>query len=140
MLVVFPIGLWVFSFLCDLLALFQGSATWSVVAFYTMAGGIVGALLAAVPGFVDFLSIRPPEVKTVAWAHMVINLGVVALYAVNLWLRTWSPPVVFLPVALNAIGVALLAISGWLGGELVYVHGMGVEPAESPGVRDRRAA
>lgn len=141
MLIVFPIGLWVFSFVADLIGLVAGSAAWGTTAFYTMVGGLVGALAAAVPGFIDFLTIRDTETRTTAWAHMLINLSVVALYAVNLWLRTWSPPLVVLPVVLSAIAVVLLTISGWLGGELVYVRGMGVEPAarpQAPG--ERRAA
>jgi uncharacterized membrane protein len=141
MLIVFPIGLWVFSFVADLVWLLGGAAVWQDLAFYTMAGGVVGALMAAVPGIADFLSITDPQVRMVGWAHMLINLSVVALYAVNLWLRTWTPPLALLPVVLSGIAVVLLAISGWLGGELVYVHGMGVEaprPAEAP--RDRRAA
>ena len=52
-----PIGLWVFSVVADLVFLFGwGAAVWKDVAFYTLNGGIVGALLAAVPGFIDFFS------------------------------------------------------------------------------------
>jgi uncharacterized membrane protein len=142
MLIVLPLGLWVFSFVCDLVYLFQGAAIWADVAFYTLAGGLVGALLAAIPGFIDYASIRSAEAGAVARTHMLINLTVVALYAVNLWLRTWDPPVTFLPVLLSAISIVLLGVSGWLGGELVYVHGIGVEPAARPAEepRDRRAA
>jgi uncharacterized membrane protein len=141
MLIVFPIGLWVFSFVCDLVYLFQGTSLWADLAFYAMAGGLVGALLAAAPGFIDFLSIGPADVRRIARAHMLINLATVALYAVNLWLRTWSPPLALLPVVLSGIGLVLLGISGWLGGELVYVHGMGVEAASRPGgERERRVA
>ncbi len=140
MLIVFPIGLWVFSFVCDLVWLAGGAAIWRDVAFYTMAGGILGALMAAIPGVADFLSIRDPQVRLVAWAHLLINLSVVALYAVNLWLRTWTPPLAVLPVVLSAIAVILLAISGWLGGELVYVHGLGVEAARPEEARGRRVA
>ena len=51
MLVPLPIGLWIFSFVCDLAFVFgSGAAVWSTVALYTMAGGIVGALLAAIAG------------------------------------------------------------------------------------------
>src|SRR5690348_7249457 len=58
MLVPIPIGLWIFSFVCDLFH--AGGATaeaWTTVAFYTMAGGIIGALLAALPGLIDLLSL-----------------------------------------------------------------------------------
>jgi len=75
MLVPLAIGLWVFSLVCDLIYRFGGgSDVWVGVAFYTLAGGIVGALLAAVPGFIDLLSLPPGKVKKVAVAHMAINL------------------------------------------------------------------
>ena len=50
-LIPLPIGLWVFSLVADLVFLAGwGGATWKAVAWYTMGGGIVGAVLAAVPG------------------------------------------------------------------------------------------
>ena len=58
MLVGFPIALWIFSFVCDLVYAFDwGGAIWHEMAFYTMAGGVIGALAAAVPGYIDFRSI-----------------------------------------------------------------------------------
>ena len=59
---------------------------------------------------------------------MGINLTVVVLYGTNLWLRTTNPPGAGLPIALSVVGVIMLGISGWLGGEMVYVHGVAVEP------------
>jgi hypothetical protein len=50
MLVVFPIGLWIFSLIADFIFLSGGDARWNDVAFYTIAGGLVGALVAAVAG------------------------------------------------------------------------------------------
>src|SRR5262249_51924517 len=105
-----------------------GAPVWNDVAFYTMAGGVVGALLAAPFGLLDFLTIRDPQTKRVGAAHMIINLLVVVLFAINLWLRTRAIASAGLPVELSVAGVLLLAISGWLGGEMVYVHGVGVEP------------
>ncbi len=58
MFVVFPIGLWIFSFIMDLIYYFgSGTEIWNIVALYTMIGGIIGALIAAVPGLIDFLSL-----------------------------------------------------------------------------------
>src|SRR5690349_21430282 len=88
MLVPLPIGLWVFSFVCDIIARFAADpASWNTVALYTMAGGIVGALAAAVFGLIDLLSLHDRPIRKTALAHMVINLTVVALYAINTWLR-----------------------------------------------------
>lgn len=131
MFIVFPIGLWIFSLICDLVSLAIAdpdvAATWSVVAFFTMVGGIVGALAAAVPGFIDLLSITQPDVKKIAITHMSINLAVVAIYAINIWLRLRGMET-GLPVGLSVLTVLMLAVSGWLGGEMVHVHGVGVEP------------
>ena len=128
MLVVFPIGLWVFSLVSDFIFVTGvGGPVWSTIAAYTMAGGLIGALLAAIPGLVDLLSIHDPQAKRVGVTHMTLNLVVVALYAVNLWLRLGTDTGTALPMVLSIVAVMMLGISGWLGGELVYRHGVAVD-------------
>jgi uncharacterized membrane protein len=123
-----PIGLWIFSLISDLIFKFgYGGPVWDDVAFYTLAGGIVGALLAALPGLIDLLSIQNPKSKSIGIWHMIVNLLAVALYCVNFWLRMHRAPGDNLPIVLSAIGVGLIVISGWLGGELVYVRGVAVK-------------
>jgi uncharacterized membrane protein len=126
MLVALPIGLWVFSLVCDIV--FHagwGGPTWKVVASYTIAAGVVGALLAAVPGFIDFLSIRDRRVGRTALTHMVLNLLAVALFAISFGIRI-PHPLDALPAVISAVGIVAVLVSGWLVGELVYVHQMGV--------------
>ena len=131
MLVAIPIGLWVFSLVCDLVLAFGGtSENWAIVARYTMVGGIVGALVAAVPGFIDMLSL-PAAVKRIAILHMSVNLTVDALYVVNVYLRVRGVES-STPVWLSVIAVLLLLVSGWLGGKMVYVHGVAVETPPEP--------
>jgi len=137
MLIVFPIGLWIFSLACDLIRLAGAPGdAWSTVAFFTMVGGFIGALCAAVPGFIDLLYYKggAPPVKKIALTHMAINLTAVVLYAINIWLRASSTtsvaPSMNAPVVLSIVGVALLFVSGWLGGQMVHVYGVGVEGRE----------
>ena len=131
MLVGVPIGLWVFSVAADLIAYFGwGRAVWKDVAFYAIGGGIVGALLAAVPGFIDYLSITDTRARKVGFVHMIANLTAVGVFAVSFWLR-WSGTVGFLPAGVSLAGLVALALAGWLGGELVFVHSMGVKPPRS---------
>jgi uncharacterized membrane protein len=104
-----------------------GGPVWNDVAFYTLAGGIVGALIAALLGFVDLVGLTNPKTKTIAIWHMVVNLLAVALYCVNFWLRMHRAPGDNLPIILSVIGVVLITISGWLGGEMVYVRGVAVK-------------
>jgi uncharacterized membrane protein len=127
-LVPLPIGLWIFSLISDLIYKFGfGGAVWNDVAFYTIAGGIVGALVAALPGFVDLLGLTNPKTKSIAIWHMFINLLAVAVYCVNFWLRMHRTPGDTLPIALSVGGIVLIVISGWLGGEMVYVRGVAVK-------------
>ena len=132
MLVPIPIGLWIFSLVADLFVA-GGSANpaWPTVALYTMGGGIVGALLAAVPGLIDLVSLPAGPRKT-ALIHMTINLTVVGLYAINLWLRVGSAEKAGGVLWLSILAIGLLVISGWLGGKMVYEYGVAVDtPADS---------
>ena len=141
MFVVFPIGLWIFSLVCDLVFLYGGnSSLWRDMAFYTMAGGWIGALAAALPGFIDYLAMSTGAAKRTATAHMTLNLLVVILYGVNLWMRSAGAAVGGWPVVLSVFAVLVLAVSGWLGGELVYVHGVGVVQKSHPARETRRVA
>jgi uncharacterized membrane protein len=137
-LVTFPIGMWTFSLVCDVLYRLRDNPFWSDVAFYTMVGGLIGALVAAVPGLLDYLTIRDKSTKRVGTAHLVINLTIVALYAVNLWLRMRSLPESVTPMVMSVVAFALLLVSGWLGGEMVFRHGVGTAPSYEIEVARRR--
>ena len=81
MLVPIPIGLWVFSLVADVVVRAGwGGPAWIDVARYTMAGGIVGALLAAVPGLIDYRSFRHPDTRRIGRTHLTLNLVIVAMY------------------------------------------------------------
>lgn len=128
MLIPLPIGLWIFSLVCDLVhAGGSTNAAWNTVALYTMGGGIIGALLAAVPGLIDLVSL-PPGPRSTAIKHMAINLTVVALYLINFWLRSRAPENPGGLIWLSVIALILLVISGWLGGKMVYEKGVAVTP------------
>lgn len=130
MLVPLPIGLWVFSLVCDLMFHWRGNAIWNTMALYTLAGGVVGALLAAVPGLIDLYSLKSSRAKKIGLWHMGINLSLVTMYVLNfLWRRNVSVEAIG-PVILSVAAVLLLLVSGWLGGEMVYAHGVGVEPVD----------
>src|SRR5262245_12159020 len=118
MLVVFPIGLWIFSFVCDLIRMFVSTnPAWNTVSLYCIGGGIVGALLAAMPGFIDYLSLSNPRAKRIATFHLILNLTAVALFAMNFFLRFTQTAGFNMTVLLSAVTILVLAVSGWLGGE-----------------------
>jgi uncharacterized membrane protein len=132
MLVPIPIGLWLFSFVCDLIAMrVADPTTWTAASRYAMVGGILGALAAALPGLVDLLSLRGRPVQKTAIKHMVLNLTVVALFAVNAWLRFRGEIDAGSSLGLSAVAILLLLVSGWLGGKMVYEAGVAVNTDEA---------
>jgi len=142
MLIVFPIAFWIGSLVCDIIY-HVGSQNmfWKAIAFYSMAAGIIGALLAAVPGFIDYLSLTDPRTKKIATMHLALNLVVVVLFIFNLGLRyNASPGTEMFEIVLSIIAITVLAASGWLGGILVYEQRVGVSTPREEGVIGRRAA
>jgi uncharacterized membrane protein len=138
MLVTLPIGLWVFSLVSDVIFGSTGDARWQATAYFTLGGGIVGALLAAVPGLLDLLGLHAPRERRTGLIHMGLNLAIVAIQAINFWLRSDTD---FsgsrLPVLISVIAVAALVVSGWLGGQLVHVFGVTQPGHESNIAADR---
>jgi uncharacterized membrane protein len=125
MLVTIPIGLWVFSLVSDIAYLSTADGRWESTAYFTLGGGIVGALLAAVPGLLDYLGLHEPRERRVASIHMILNLAIVVVQAVNFWLRSeGAAGGQNLPVLISVVAVAALVVSGWLGGQLVHVFGV----------------
>ena len=131
MLVHFPIGFFILSLLLDLASFLFPDAPYILrSSFYAMLLGVITALIAAIPGFVDYGDIRNDHPgKRIATAHMTLNLLVVAVYGINLGLRSSSladSKISMAALLLSLVGVGLLSASGYLGGKLVYDQGIAV--------------
>jgi uncharacterized membrane protein len=143
MLIPFPFALWTFSFIADLIYYFGShDYVWVNVAFYTLFGGVVSAVLAAIPGIVDYFSIRDRKASSVAAWHARFNVVALLVFGASLYLRTDSGMRVVngsmtIPVLLSLLGVLLIGVSGWLGGELVYKHHVGIEQGGEAGTDER---
>jgi uncharacterized membrane protein len=131
-LVPVPIGAWVASFAFDLASRWSGEPVVFVKgAFWLIGLGLVGALTAAMFGFLDLFAIptRTRAFRT-GVSHMTLNLVVVAGYAVSFLLRRerlgQSGGVAIGLIAVSAVGLALLTVSAWLGGRLAYRYGVRV--------------
>ena len=141
MIIPFPIALWVFSLIADLIYLCRGNPVWrDYIAFYTLLGGIIGAAVAAVPGFIDWLSLKDRDVVKIANWHARLNVIALLIFAASFYLRTTSGSSLVsssytIPVALSVLGVILISISGYLGGEMVFKHGVAVDQQPQTGTK-----
>ena len=123
-LIVFPLGLLATAVIFDTIRLVTGDPKWSDVAFYMIGAGIVGGLVAAVPGLIDWLAIpKGTRARRVGLWHAVGNDIVLVLFAVSWWLRrgvTQPPHDPTTPaLLLSYAGAGLSLLTGWLGGELI---------------------
>lgn len=140
-LVSIPIGTWIASLVFDVIGLTQADPTpFPLGAQVLIAIGVIGALLAAVFGFLDFsvIAARTPAKRT-AVIHMTLNLTITVLFAVNYFVRAPSDhhEVSVIGLVLSLIGLAMLGVSGWLGGKLAYRYGVRVaeESTQAEGFR-----
>src|SRR5215212_10420801 len=130
-LIVFPLGLLIMALIFDLLYFATDNAAFAAAAYWDIAVGIIGGLLAAVFGLIDWLNIpNGTRAKAVGMWHGIGNVVVVALFALSWWLRYGDPAHAPSTTAfiLAFAGVAIGAVTGWLGGELVDRLGVGVDP------------
>lgn len=127
-----PLALWPAALIFDLLTQFGfGGNPMVRLSFYCILFGLIAVLLAVPTGVVDWAGIKK---ERPAWNlglyHMVANLVVAIIYAMNLGLRLETvreaSAVELLPVLLSLVGVVLLAGSAYLGGLMIYDHGISV--------------
>jgi len=129
MLIVFPLGLLSTAVIFDLIHLVTHGATWSLVSYWMIAAGIIGGLLAALFGVIDWSKIpNGTRAYRLGILHGLGNVCVVVLFAVSWLLRRSNPSepssvaIIFL-----LVGGGLSLLTGWLGGELVNRLGVGVD-------------
>lgn len=126
-LIPFPFAFLTGALLFDALGWIVGEGSFVTTGRYLAVAGVAAALVAAVPGIVDYFNTVPPNSsgKRRARKHGLLNLTAVALFAIAIWLRAETVGLVVLGV--EAAAVALLSYAGWLGGTLVNRNMIGVD-------------
>ena len=121
----------------------NGRTGWSHTARHLTNAGLASALVAAVPGIVDYFGSVPPRTKArrSATVHALSNLSALACFTFAQLRRGEQDA--RLPeggLMLTLLGTGLLSLGGWLGGELVYHHGIGVADSDASSARFRESA
>jgi uncharacterized membrane protein len=129
MLIVFPLGLLATAVAFDIVGLVQGDNSWFGISYWMIAAGIIGGLLAAVFGLIDWIAIpSATRAKSIGLLHGVTNVVVVLLFLASWFLRGGAGKA---PgsgaLTCSFIAVVLALVGGWLGGELVDRLGIGVD-------------
>lgn len=129
MLIVFPLGLLATSFFFDIAWLATRNSVFAIVAYWMIFAGVIGALVSAVFGLIDWFAIPSgTRAKSIGLLHGGGNLVVAGLFIASWFLRRSSPGTPMTPtIVLSAIAVCIALFTGWLGGELVDRLSVGVD-------------
>ena len=128
-----PIGALSLAVVVDIINLVDERDIWKDTSYVLMGLGVLAGLAVAVPGLIDWLSIPANHpAKRIGLLHAGSNVTGLVLFAVCWYLRydqpdRWSTSA----FVVSLLGLGALSVGGWLGGEMVYRHGVGVDPAAS---------
>ncbi len=128
LLVTLPITFLVSAPVTDIVYWLTSDLFWAKASYWVIVAGLATAVLAAITGLMDFLRIERVRKRKAGWAHMFLNIAVLALTIINLAVRLGDPSskIVYLGLILSVIVATLLGLSGWYGAELIYRHKVAV--------------
>lgn len=129
-LIAFPLAFFIGSFVFDVLFLSTDNDALRTTAYHLNIAVVIGAVLAAIPGVIDFIYTVPPKssAKKRAATHGLLNTINLLLFVAVIFLKRSEVLSFSLLVAIEAVGVLILFIAGWMGGTLVYRNQIGVDP------------
>src|ERR1700760_1354797 len=125
MLVPIPIVCFVGALVTDIAYAVTAEIMYADFSAWLLLIGFIFGVLAAIAGFIDFVSNRAIRAQAPAWPHMLGNLVVLILAFFNNLIHTRDAWTSVVPVGLilSIITVLILPITGWLGWSMVYRHG-----------------
>jgi uncharacterized membrane protein len=134
MLVPVPIACFVGTLITDIAYALTANMQWANFSAWLLAVGLVVSIFVVTAGLTDFLGDRRIRALRPAWIHGLGNALALALSIVNAFVhsRDGYSSVVPLGLTLSVLVVAILAVTGWNGWEMVYRHGVGVGSEDRP--------
>jgi uncharacterized membrane protein len=131
-----PSGLWPAAVIFDILShLWWGDPAIANVfvriAFWSILAGLVVVLLAAPTGVADWWEIKKQRpAHRIGLYHMILNVVASVVLLISLLMRTGdamqAAATPAWPMAVAILAVLMVFVSGYLGGLMVFDHGVGI--------------
>ena len=142
-LVAFPIVLYAVATGSFIAYAFNHGSFWFRAGFYANVAGVIAAVVAAIPGIIDYFGAIPErdQAKTTAKTHIAFNTVALVLFAVNailLWdivtpsairVEAFDTMSFRTPMWISIVGMLSTLTAGYFGGTLVQQHHVGIEPS-----------
>jgi uncharacterized membrane protein len=128
MLVPFPMVCFVGALVTDIAYWRSMSFMWETFSVWLLTAGLVMAAFAVLAGLIDFVANRRIRELRAAWIHVVGNVLVIVLSLFNVFVHSRDGYTAVVPtgIILSALVVLIMLVTGWMGGEMVYRHRVGV--------------
>lgn len=126
MLVAFPIAFLMTSVATDLAWILTGDDFWLRVSLWLVGAGAIMGALAGLAGTIELLVIPGVRRRGVSWSHFVAAITLISVAFTNWFLRLGGELIVPWALSLTLLGALLVSLSGWLGGNLVFDHRIGI--------------
>jgi uncharacterized membrane protein len=146
-LVTVPIGAWGCAVIFDLVSLASDAPRpWASGAMWLILLGVIGAAFAAVFGVLDLLNLPSGTAAfNTGRVHAALNSAALVIFLVGFIWRyrtadSWEAAPVG-PLLVSILGLAVVGVSGYLGGKLAYHYGVRVadESVQAEGFGERRS-
>jgi uncharacterized membrane protein len=128
-----PTSLWPAALVLDCISFIKGGdhPSLTLTAWWCILAGLASAMVAVPTGLADWSDIKPQKpARKIGLIHMGINAVVFCIFVANFVLRCLAGPseprATFVQLILSAVGVGMLLVSGYLGGLMIYDHGIRV--------------
>jgi nitrite reductase/ring-hydroxylating ferredoxin subunit/uncharacterized membrane protein len=128
-LVSFPVAFYTATFIADAVSFLVPGWNFTAIAFLLEGAGVVTALVAAIPGIIDFIYVIPPDssAKKRGAQHGILNVTATCIFATVFFLRMNGTPHALIVLLSELLGMVLITIAGWMGGTLVYRNQIAVD-------------
>ncbi|MCL5041974.1 MAG: DUF2231 domain-containing protein [Gammaproteobacteria bacterium] len=135
----FPVAALLGLIATDLAFLLTADAFWARASLWLAGVGALGGFLAGIVGMLDLLSVRQIRRLVSGWSHGLLAIMLLSLASLNWLLRLQDPVSAIFPwgLYLSVLSGVLIGVTGYLGGQLVYEYGVGVD-IEGAQSRDTR--
>ncbi|MFC7369938.1 DUF2231 domain-containing protein [Vreelandella zhaodongensis] len=124
----FPVAALMALVASDLAYWYTHDPFWLRSGLWLAGVGAFGGWIASIAGIIDLVTVPRIRRLITGWSHAIVAVVMLSLASLN-WLLRFNEPSAVLPwgIAISLVTGGLIALTGWLGGQLVYEHAVGVD-------------
>lgn len=132
-LIHFPVAALLGLVATDLAWLWTADAFWARAGLWLAGVGALGGWVSGMAGLIDLTTVRKVRRLVTAWSHAIMAVMLLSLASLNWLLRLSDPAAVIWPwgLYLSLVTGGLIAVTGFLGGKMVYEFAVGVDTGQA---------